>query len=158
MKIGDENAEQWVRRGSPQGRFEVVEKHLSLALGALKDVGTEGWGHPFDVSLVRLKPGKVNWPRHEHSAQWEYFIILEGVGKVTRGEEHFPISAGDHFMQAPKAPHHIHNTGEEDLVYYLIATNQDTEVVHYPDSNKWGIKPQRIWGKFQEVDYWEGEE
>lgn len=53
MEIVNENAEPWVRRRSPQGRFEVVEKHLSLALGALKDIGPEGGGHPFDVSLVR---------------------------------------------------------------------------------------------------------
>lgn len=83
---------------------------------------------------------------------------MAGEGKVSRGEAQFSISAGDHYMQAPKAPHNIQNTGEGDLVYYLIATNQDMEVVHYPDSGKWGIKPQRIWGTLQKVDYWEGEE
>ena len=50
------------------------------------------------------------------------------------------------------------NTGEEDLVYYVIADNPQVDIVHYPDSDKWGSMPQRIFFQMQPVDYYEGEE
>jgi hypothetical protein len=41
---------------SPKGTFSVFRKHISLALGGLKDVGLFGGGHPFDLELVRVPP------------------------------------------------------------------------------------------------------
>ena len=49
------------------------------------------------------------------------------------------------------------NSGEVELVYYVIADNPQADVIHYPDSAKYFVKPQRI--AFETpVDYFKGEE
>src|SRR5215510_12914873 len=53
---------------SPKGTFAVFRKHISIALGGLKDVGVFGGGHPFDLELVRVPSGRAAWPLHSHSA------------------------------------------------------------------------------------------
>src|SRR5437016_7302324 len=67
---------------SPKGAFAVFTKHISLALGGLKDVGVFRGGHPFDLELVRVPPSRAAWPLHSHSAQWELYVIISGSGEV----------------------------------------------------------------------------
>ena len=67
---------------SPKGDFQIQRQHVSLALGGIKDKGPWANGHPFDVELATLPPGKKNWPLHAHAAQTEFYIILSGTGLV----------------------------------------------------------------------------
>ena len=48
------------------------------ALGAPRDAGVAGGGHPFDVELTKLPPGATNFPFHAHAAQWEVYLVLMG--------------------------------------------------------------------------------
>ncbi len=143
---------------SPKGVFAVFRKHISLALGGLKDVGVFGGGHPFDLELVRVPSGHAAWPLHSHSAQWELYVIISGSGAVRTPSEHVAVSAGDVFIHPPKEAHQLRNTGSDDLVYYVIADHALADVIHYPDSDKWFTKPQRKSFRMLEVDYYEGEE
>ena len=43
-------------RRSPQGRFALERRHVSLALGGVKDTGAWGGGYPFDVESNPLRP------------------------------------------------------------------------------------------------------
>lgn len=148
----------WSDRESPKGTYRLSQKDISLALGGLKDIGEWGGGHPFDVALVRLPAGATNFPQHQHLAQWEFFAILSGRGTVRCGDDEHSVRAGDHFLQAPGVAHQIVNTGEEDLVYYVIANNPPVDVSYYPRTNKGMIKPWRKMFKLEEVDYYQGEE
>jgi hypothetical protein len=60
MKHTKETAVKWVEQRSPRGRFHLFRRHISEALGALRDAGVAGGGHPFDVELARLPPGATN--------------------------------------------------------------------------------------------------
>ena len=59
---------------------------------------------------------------------------------------------------APGDPHQITNVADTDLLYYLIAYQPPVDVIHYPDSNKWTIKPQRKYFRMLETDYFTGED
>jgi uncharacterized cupin superfamily protein len=148
----------WTEQKSPQQRYHVSRREITLALGGKKDTGTWGGGHPFDVEMTRVPPGAANWPYHLHSAQWEFYIIVSGAGEL-RAENHTgPVKAGDCLSIPPREPHQLRNTGAEDLVYFVIADNPPADITHYPDSNKWFIKPQRKFLTALEVSYYDGEE
>ncbi len=117
-----------------------------------------GGGHPFDVELTRLPAGATNFPYHAHTAQWEVYLILSGSGQIRSNDVVTQIKAGDSIVCPPGDAHQITNTGSEDLVYYVIADNPPAEIGFYPDTQKWGIIPQRKFFRMQEADYYEGEE
>ena len=143
---------------SPKGTFAVFRKHISLALGGLKDVGVFGGGHPFDLELVRVPPGRAAWPLHSHSAQWELYVIISGSGEVRTLSETIPVGIGDAFIHPPEEAHQLRNIGSDDLVYYVIADHALADVTYYPDSSKWFTKPQRKSFRMLETDYYDGEE
>jgi uncharacterized cupin superfamily protein len=158
MNKANQNQIDWVELKSPRGKFQLFRRHISLAMGGKKDTGTWGGGHPFDLELTRLPPGKTNWPYHAHAAQWEMYIVLSGRGQLRTSEGKSDIGPGDCFIHPPGEPHQIHNTGTEDLVYYVIADNPQCDTGNYPDTGKWFAKPQRKCFEITEVDYYKGEE
>lgn len=148
----------WTTQNSPKGKYGVQRRALSQAVGCGKDTGTWGGGHPFEVEIHRVSPGKINFPLHEHSAQWEAYYILSGQGQVRGGEGNEVIQGGDYLVFAPGEAHQIINTGEVDLTFIVIADQPQADIIHYPESQKWLLKPQKKVFAMQEVDYFAGEE
>jgi len=148
----------WTLQNSPKGTFGLARRSLSIAAGGQKDIGTWGGGHPFDLEIHRIPPGKINFPLHEHSAQWEAYYILSGSGKVRTPKGKETIKAGDYLVFPPGEAHQLINPGFEDLTYLVIADQPQADVIHYPDSGKWMTKPQRKVFEMAEVDYFKGEE
>src|SRR5439155_23792803 len=87
--------------------------------------------HPFDLELTRVPPGKPNFPYHSHSAQWELYLVIAGKGSVRDENGTTEVVAGDAFIFGPNEPHQIPNSGEEDLVYYVIADNPIGEYAYF---------------------------
>ena len=144
---------------SPKGIFELKRQHLSLALGGVKDQGTFGGGHPFDVELSELPPGKKNYPLHAHAAQWEYYIFLSGSGVMwNESDEPTEVIAGDHLICPPGDAHQLENTGDTPLQYFVIADHHPADVTRYPKTGKRHIKPEFRVVQTEDVDYFEGEE
>ena len=158
MKHAKESAIKWVEQRSPRGRFHLFRRHISEALGAPRDAGVAGGGHPFDVELARLPPGATNFPFHAHAAQWEVYIVISGSGELRAGNTRVAVTAGDSFVCPPGEPHQLKNTGMADLLYYVIADNPPADVTTYPDSNNWFVKPHRKSFRMQETDYYADEE
>ena len=92
---------------SPKGRFAVFRKHISIALGGLKDVGVFGGGHPFDLELVRVPSGRAAWPLHSHSAQWELYVFISGSGQVRTPSETVAVGVGDVIIHPPEEAHQL---------------------------------------------------
>ena len=61
-------------------------------------------------------------------------------------------------VNPPGEPHHITNTGSQDMIYYVVANNSHADIWHYPDSNKWGFSTGKQFFKMREVNYFAGEE
>lgn len=159
MNKANESSVTPEHRKSPRGAFELTRRHMSVALGGKRDVGPWGGGHPFDVELAILPPGKKNYPYHAHAAQTEYYIFLSGTGVFVdeAGKEH-PISAGDHVIVHPGQAHQIINNSGQELRYYVIADNHRADVTTYPKTGKRNIKPEGRSIRAEDVDYYEGEE
>lgn len=144
---------------SPKKRFTGAGKQVSEALGRKPDSTDLRERHPFDVEICRISPGQTPYPYHSHSAQWEFYHVIAGRGKVRHLEGTTPIEPGDAFLFQPGQPHQLTNDGNEDLVLYVVADNPIGESCHYPDSGKWLIRsPERRLLRSQPLDYFEGEE
>src|ERR1700722_18520798 len=123
MKLVKDSDLKWTEQRSPRGRFHLFRRHISEALGAPRDAGVAGGGHPFDVEMTRLPPGAANFPFHAHAAQWEFYIILSGSGELRAGDSTVQVKPGDTMICPPGEAHQLKNIGDVDLVYYVIADN-----------------------------------
>lgn len=151
---------------APEGgsdRFGAIVAPLS------DELGLSGLG----VTLITVEPGKSGFPFHNHLANDEMFIILEGEGIYRFGNSEHPIKAGD-VCGAPRGgadtAHQIMNTVLTPLKYVAVSTRIDPEVVEYPDSGKYAalaIWPGqsfsqahlRVVGRAENtLDYWDGED
>ena len=144
---------------SPKGKFSGAGKGVSQALGR-KPLSTDlTERHPFDVEILRVPPGKIPYPYHSHSAQWEFYHVIAGSGSVRHEEGTTAIETGDAFLFKPNEPHQIINDSEADLVIYVIADNPIGETWFYPDSGKWGVPiPELKFGRIDPAGYFDGEE
>jgi uncharacterized cupin superfamily protein len=147
---------------SPGGKYAVSFKGISEALGREPLSLDLSKRHPFDLEWNRVSPGKPNFPYHAHSAQWELYLIVSGEGNVRHKNGTTEVVAGDAFIFGPDEAHQLINSGQEDLVYYVIADNPIGESSYYPDSGKWKVNKSsaadRVVIKGRETDYFDGEE
>jgi uncharacterized cupin superfamily protein len=159
MKIAKLSSIPEERVGSPKGKYQLVRQSISQALGGIKNVGTWGGGHPFDVEQVRIAPGAANIPFHAHAAQWEMYVFTSGQGEVRGDDGVFAIQAGDSVIFSPGQAHQIRNTGTDELIYLVIADHPVADIATYPDTpgklvTRPGLKPFTM----NEVSYYEPEE
>jgi len=144
---------------SPKGKFEGAGKEISEALGRNPGSTDLRERHPFDVEICRIRPGKIPYPYHSHSAQWEFYHVISGKGAVRHEEGTSPIETGDAFIFEPGQPHQLINDSTEDLVLYVVADNPIGESNYFPDSGKWVVRsPKRQVIRSESLDYFDGEE
>ena len=144
---------------SPKGKFGGAGKEISEALGRKPHSTDLRERHPFDVEISRIPPGKMAYPYHSHSAQWEFYHVISGRGAVRHKDGKTAIEAGDAFIFEPGQPHQIINDSSADLVLYVVADNPIGESCHYPDSQKWLVRsPERRLIRSEGLEYYDGEE
>jgi uncharacterized cupin superfamily protein len=145
---------------SPKAKFAGEGVQISEALGRERTSTDLLQRHPFDVEILRIPPGKAPYPYHSHSAQWEFYHVISGRGKVRHDGGLTAIGPGDAFLFKPGEAHQLINDGEERLVVYVVADNPIGESWHYPDSGKIGAQlPERIALRTSSpLDYYDGEE
>ena len=144
---------------SPKGKFTGSSRSISEALGRKPQSSDLNERHPFDVEILRIAPGKIPYPYHSHSAQWEFYHVISGKGSVRHQEGTTPIEAGDAFVFKPGEPHQLINDSEQDLLVYVVADNPIGESVFYPDSKKWLVRsPERKILRSEALDHYDGEE
>jgi uncharacterized cupin superfamily protein len=147
-------------RKSPSGKFLSYSKNVSIALGRDQASTDLLKRHPFDLAVTRIPPGAKRCPYHSHSAQWEFYVVISGVGKIRDSAGITEVSPGDAFFFGPNEAHQMINDGKEDFIYYVIADNPVGDFCHYPDSDKWAFLrgSEGVILKGREVDYFEGED
>lgn len=140
------------------GKYGEASYSISDLIGARK-LG-------YSVSVV--PPGKRVCPFHNHHINEEMFLILEGEGSLRFGDQTFDIKPLDIIACPPggkEVAHQIINTGNQELVYLCLSTNEAMDVCEYPDSGKLlsfvgepGNRTLRHISRKQDaVDYYEGE-
>jgi uncharacterized cupin superfamily protein len=162
MKKVNTNDLEELTWSSPSGKFAAAGKQVSEALGRDPKSTDPFKCHPFDVEIQRIGPGKLPWPYHSHSHQWEFYHVISGSGYVRDDTGTTPIVQGDAFIFKPGEAHVVGNDGKVDLVLYMVADNPFNETCYYPDSGKWAvaIPDDRIVraGSPHSLDYYDGEE
>lgn len=159
MKIVNTEKLEEIGWKSPEGKFGGAGKQVSEALGRDPISMNLLARHPFDVEILRLEPGQKPYPFHCHSAQWEFYHVIAGTGSVRHDAGTSPIRQGDAFIFKPGEAHQIINTGDKDLVVYVIADNPVGDSCHYPDSNKYLVRsPETKIIRSDNLDYYDGEE
>jgi len=144
---------------SPKGTFSGSGVEVSIALGRDPKSTDLRLRHPFDVEILRIPVGKAPYPYHSHSAQWEFYHVIEGKGSVRDDAGKTPIEAGDAFIFEPGQAHQLINEGTEDLVVYVVADNPIGESCYYPDSKKVSaLSPERKIMRSEPLQYYESEE
>lgn len=144
---------------SPKGTFAAEGIQVSQALGRKRDSTDLLERHPFDVEILRIPPGKAPYPYHSHSAQWEFYHVISGSGRVRDDGGITSVVAGDACVFKPGEAHQFFNDGSEDLVLYVVADNPIGESLYYPDSNKWGVQlPHWRLMRAETLEYYDGEE
>jgi uncharacterized cupin superfamily protein len=156
INTGNLAEEQWT---SPKGKFIGFSKSISEALGRKPNSTDLNERHPFDVEILRIPPGKIPYPYHSHSAQWEFYHVISGHGSVRHQDGVAPIGAGDAFLFKPGEPHQLINDSEHDLIIYVVADNPIGDSVYYPDSQKWLVRiPENRIIRSAPLEYYDGEE
>jgi uncharacterized cupin superfamily protein len=159
VNVSEIKEEPWQ---SPKGKYVVAFKGISEALGREPSSLDLAKRWPFDLEWNQVPPGKSNFPFHAHSAQWEMYLVVSGSGIVRDKDGKTNIGAGDAFIFGPNEPHQITNSGDVDLIFYVIADNPIGESAYYPDSNKWKANKtsatDRVVLKGEETDYFDREE
>ncbi|MDE1992722.1 MAG: cupin domain-containing protein [Rhizobiaceae bacterium] len=156
VNIGEIPLDHW-----QQGDFFAGSDASFGALIGLKDLG---------ISYNEVPPGKSGCPFHNHHVEEELFVILDGEGEYRIGDDRLEVGKGD-VLGAPaggrETAHQLINTGPGVLIYLVISTKAQTEIVEYPDSGKFmaktgrsGETPRRfsfIGRDDTALDYWDGE-
>jgi uncharacterized cupin superfamily protein len=152
---------------APTGRnaadYDIRWGEIASRIGARK----------LGYNLTVVAPGKRNCPYHSHRVAEEMFFILEGNGELRYGDSRQPLRAGDIVACPPGGPetaHQIINTGDVELRYLAVGTNDTPDICEYPDSGKYLVfddnlrdaegQPRkfRVLGReTASLDYWDGE-
>jgi uncharacterized cupin superfamily protein len=90
-------------------------------------------------NLTVLPPGHAKCPFHNHHAEEEMFLVLEGEGELRFGDQRYPIRKHDVIAcptGGPEVAHQIINTGTTPMRYLALSNVADLETCEYPDSGK----------------------
>jgi uncharacterized cupin superfamily protein len=125
-------------------KYGAIGKDVSIALGRDGDSTDLLKRHPFDVEISRIPPGRINTLFHAHGAQWEFYHVIEGRGKVRDDVGITPIEKGDAFLFKPGEAHQIINDNDYDLIVYVVADNPISDLAYLPDENRWIAKSPQM--------------
>ena len=71
--------------------------------------------------LWRLTPGQVS-TRHHHTTQTELYVVLEGVGRIRVGDEHFTLAPLSSALVEPGEVRQIFNDSDADALWLVAGT------------------------------------
>jgi mannose-6-phosphate isomerase-like protein (cupin superfamily) len=84
------------------------------------------------LAEATIEPG-VKTLLHRHRSTEEIYHFTSGEGRMTRGGETFPVTAGDSVCVAPGTPHCVENTGPTALKILCACapaySHDDTELL-----------------------------
>ena len=137
--------------------FTVREKVLGGAAGS-EELG---------CTLYELPPNRRTWPYHYHLGNEEALYVLSGEGTLRTESGTRPISEGVYaaFPSGRAGAHQVINTSDDSLEYLCFSTNNEPEIIVYPDSEKAVAAGElaedeafrRMVPLDVDLEYWEGE-
>lgn len=153
-------ADDW-DRGSDREGFRWKRMRLVQRLG----------GELLGGSVYLLPPGQKSFPYHNHHANEELLVVLEGevVLRTPAGEVTMGRGDAEVFRRGRAGAHQVINRSDADARYIMFSTMIGPEIAEYPDSGNVGLfghasdpgeKPE-LWGYLDGSagrDYYHGED
>ncbi len=115
--------------------------------GVVFAIGRAAGAQQSGLNLAKLRPGGEGAPPHCHSAEDEFFIVLDGEGALhvepTPAGREFGRQPEEHAVRrghvvsfpAGSAICHFFTAGDGGLVYLAYGTREPTDVIYYPRRN-----------------------
>lgn len=122
-----------------------------------------GWPARSVVSGLKhltLAPGSESAPPHCHTLEEELFVVLDGDdGTLVLGDEEIPVRPG-HVISRPAGTGvaHMFVAGGETMRLLAYGTRNPGDICYYPRSNKVAFRGIGVIGRFERLDYWDGED
>ncbi|MDQ3995213.1 MAG: cupin domain-containing protein [Actinomycetota bacterium] len=122
------------------------------------DLGVAAGSIRTGLNQILVAPGKLNVPPHCHSAEEEFFVILEGEGVLLLGEEEHDVRRGS-IVARPAGTRvaHAFRGGPGGLTLMSYGTREPNDIVYYPRSNKISWRGVGVIGRIERLEYWDGE-
>jgi uncharacterized cupin superfamily protein len=96
---------------------------------------------------------------HCHSAEEELFVVLEGGGIASLGDETFQVRPGSVVARpAGTGVAHSFTAGDAGIALLAYGTREPSDICFYPRSGKIAISGLGVIGRIEPLDYWDGEE
>ncbi|WP_299725067.1 cupin domain-containing protein [uncultured Tateyamaria sp.] len=100
-------------------------------------------GAAFDLmhlgaNVVTLAPGETSSDRHWHRNSDEILVLLEGEATVIEDDGAHVLTPGDIAVWPAGAQnaHHVKNMSAAPVVYFVVGSLPETDLVRYPDSGE----------------------
>jgi uncharacterized cupin superfamily protein len=146
--------------------FDEAREHSGFNCRRAR-LGRQAGSRKVGLSLWEIPPGQAAYPYHLHLAEEEIIIVLEGRPSLRTPEGRQELEQGDvvSFRTGEEGAHQIANR-TKGPVRFLAFSNQQPDVIVFPDSGKVGAyeRPpeggglREIFRRDDAVDYFEGEE
>jgi uncharacterized cupin superfamily protein len=123
-----------------------------------RDLGTPAGSARTGLSHMTLRAGRSGYPPHCHSAEEEIFVVLEGEGALSLGDEEHAVRPGSVVGRPPgtRIPHSF-RAGDDGLTYLAYGTREPNDIVYYPRSGKVSLRGVGVMGRIEPLGYWDGE-
>jgi uncharacterized cupin superfamily protein len=108
---------------------------------AVRDLGRAAGSQLTGLRHVTLAAGTAGAPPHCHAAEEELFVVLDGGGVCTLGEERHEVRRG-HVVARPPGTGVPHSfaAGDAGLTYLAYGTRVPSDIVYYPDSREIALR------------------
>ena len=85
------------------------------------------------LNVAELGPGQEGAPPHCHSMEEELFVVLEGDGTLTLGEDEHPVRAGSIVGRPPasRVPHAF-RAGDQGMTLLMLSDKHGGDMTYYP--------------------------
>jgi uncharacterized cupin superfamily protein len=101
-----------------------------------RQLGTQRLG----ASVFEVAPGQAAYAYHEHYADEELVVVLAGRPSLRTPDGWRELEEGEAvaFPTGPDGAHQIVNRSDGPIRFLAVSTQSGPDVVHQPDSGKWG--------------------
>jgi uncharacterized cupin superfamily protein len=104
---------------------------------AVRTAGVAAGAAQAGLNHVVLDPNTPGAPSHCHALEEELFVVLEGGGTLTLGEEELALRCGDVVARPPATGvAHAFRAGEHGMSYLAYGTRVAGDSVYYPEQRK----------------------
>jgi uncharacterized cupin superfamily protein len=145
--------------------FDEIREHPGYTCKRAR-LGRQAGSEKTGLSLWELPAGESAYPYHWHLAEEELVVVLSGRPSLRTPDGWRDLDPGEvvAFPVGEPGAHQVENRTDE-VVRFLSFSNQQPDIVVYPESGKVGAFERRpdggglykIFRSEDAVDYWEGE-